>query len=256
MTTAKDNAIALYMEGIRDGHPREAVAAYTGARYTQHSTGVADGQDGFIAVFEPFLPRNPKRDIKVIRAFQDGRHVFVQAHQSLNNGEATWITTDFFDSDDAGKIVEHWDVIDTDHGINLSGRSQIDGVTDVTDQDRTETNKSVVRDFFQDILLDRNLTKAADYLAADLAQHAPDMQDGRAAFEQFYGSSDCPLSYQECFLMVGEGNFVATLNRARWNEQDLCRVDLFRLESRLIVEHWVNSEPVPPKEQWANSGKF
>ena len=111
MGTAKENAIALYMEGIRDGHPREAVAKYTGARYTQHSTGVADGAEGFVAFFEPFIARNPGRDIRVVRALQDGRYVFLQAYQNINDGEAEWITTDFFDSDENGKIVEHWDVI-------------------------------------------------------------------------------------------------------------------------------------------------
>ena len=40
MTTALENAKALYLHGIRHGHPREVVAAYIGARYTQHSTGV------------------------------------------------------------------------------------------------------------------------------------------------------------------------------------------------------------------------
>jgi hypothetical protein len=23
-----------------------------------------------------------------------------------------------------------------------------------------------------------------------------------------------------------------------------------------VVEHWDNTEPVPPQEEWANSGKF
>ncbi|MEC8292577.1 MAG: nuclear transport factor 2 family protein, partial [Pseudomonadota bacterium] len=83
MASARENAINLYMHGIRDGHPREAVAKYTGARYTQHSTGVADGAEGFIAFFEPFIARNPDRDIQIIRALQDGNHVFIHAHQSL-----------------------------------------------------------------------------------------------------------------------------------------------------------------------------
>ena len=86
MATAKKNAINLYIEGIQNGNAREAIAAYTGARYTQHSTGVADGQDGFIAFFEPFLERNPVREFKLVRALQDGRHVFVQVYQNLNNG--------------------------------------------------------------------------------------------------------------------------------------------------------------------------
>ncbi len=56
-----DHAHRLYLEGIRDGDARRAVHAYTGDRYTQHSTGVRDGAEGFLAFFEPFLERNPKR---------------------------------------------------------------------------------------------------------------------------------------------------------------------------------------------------
>ena len=100
----RENAIGLYMDGIRDGNPREAVARYTGDRYTQHSTGVADGQEGFIAFFEPFIARNPKRDIEIVRGIEDGRYVFVQAFQSLNDGEAQWVTTDLFDTDEEGTL--------------------------------------------------------------------------------------------------------------------------------------------------------
>jgi len=97
------------MEGIRDGRVREAVEAYTGDRYTQHSTGVADGVGGFVAFFEPFVERTPLRDIRIVRSIVDGSFVFVQVYQDLNNGEARWLTTDMFDTDANGKIVEHWD---------------------------------------------------------------------------------------------------------------------------------------------------
>ena len=38
MTKKLDNAKALYLEGIQAGRAREAVEAYSGDRYTQHST--------------------------------------------------------------------------------------------------------------------------------------------------------------------------------------------------------------------------
>ena len=38
-----DNAKALYLEAIRDGDYAEAIAKYSGSRYTQHSTPVRDG---------------------------------------------------------------------------------------------------------------------------------------------------------------------------------------------------------------------
>ena len=67
MSAKKDNALGLYMEGIRDGNALEALNKYTGRRYTQHSTGVANGKQGFLDFFTPFLERTPKRDIRVIR---------------------------------------------------------------------------------------------------------------------------------------------------------------------------------------------
>ena len=55
-----DNVRDIYLDGIGDGNIRAAVMKNTGHRYTQHSTGVADGVEGFLEFFEPFLKRNPK----------------------------------------------------------------------------------------------------------------------------------------------------------------------------------------------------
>lgn len=257
MATAKENAINLYMKGIRDGHAEEAVNAYTGARYTQHSTGVADGKEGFLAFFGPFIERNPDRDIRVVRALQDGPKVFLQAHQVLNGGAARWVTTDFFDSDESGLIVEHWDVIGEDTPPNAAGRTLVDGPTEAVDLDKTEANKALVAEFIDACLIGRRVDRMGDFISDEVFhQHSVGLGDGLAAFEAFYGDEDCPLSYQECFLMVGEGNFVATLNQTRLNGQDMCQADIFRVENGKIVEHWDNAEPVPPREEWANSGKF
>ncbi len=76
MSERLDNAINLFMECIRDGKAREAVTKYSGVRYTQHSTGVRDYIEGFVEFFEPFLERNPIRDIGVIRAIEKERYVF------------------------------------------------------------------------------------------------------------------------------------------------------------------------------------
>lgn len=48
-----------------------------------------------------------------MRAFEDGRYVFVHAHQSLNDGEHQWVTTDLFDTDEDDKIIEHWSNAET-----------------------------------------------------------------------------------------------------------------------------------------------
>lgn len=106
-----DNARALHLEGIRDGDYVEAIERYAGDRYIQHSTPVRDGKEGFVEFFADFIARNPVRDIEIVRGFEDGRHVFLQAVQTLNHGEYRYVTADIFDTDDEGRLIEHWDMI-------------------------------------------------------------------------------------------------------------------------------------------------
>ncbi|MEL6845931.1 MAG: hypothetical protein AAFP02_22205 [Bacteroidota bacterium] len=255
-----ENAYKLYMEGIRDGHPREAVYKYTGDRYTQHSTGVKDGQEGFIEFFEEFIQRNPKRDIQIIRSLVDGQYVFLQAYQDINEGEAKWVTTDFFDTDENHKIIEHWDVISAFGEPNPSGRTMIDGPTEVTDLDKTEENKAIVRKLLEDGLMrGGNADNLSQYISSEkYLQHNKDVGDGLEHFQKLASDPNRPLNYEEIVLLVGQGNFVATLCRANWNDgtlnQDYAQVDLFRLEDGKVVEHWDNVEPVP--EVNVNGGKF
>ena len=82
MNSKVENATGLYLEGIRDGNPREAVANYTGDRYIQHSTGVRDGVEGFVEFFETFIEHNPVRDIEIVRTLEYGQYLFVHTHTS------------------------------------------------------------------------------------------------------------------------------------------------------------------------------
>ena len=253
-----DNAIGLYMEGIRDGNPREAVGKYTGDRYTQHSTGVRDGADGFVEFFEEFIDRNPIRDIQIMRTIEDGRHLFVHAYQSLNDGESEWVTLDFFDTDDNGRIIEHWDVIAEYSDRTPSGHTSVDGSTEVNDLARTDENKAVVRNFIEDVLMPGGNPHNIDtYISADqYTQHNREVADGIDPIRRLVTDPDRPLNYNEIVLLVGQGNFVATLCRANWEGAPYAQADLFRLEEGLMVEHWDAAESIGPEADWVNSGKF
>lgn len=252
-----ENAKNLYLEGIRDGKAREAVTKYTGARYTQHSTGVKDGIEGFVEFFEPFIERNPKRDIQIVRGWEDGQYVFLQAYQSLNDGDAQWVTTDFFDTDENDKIIEHWDVISEYAENTPSGHTSTDGATEIADLDKTEDNKQVVRNLIRDVMMRENPQNIDNYISSETyIQHNKEVADGLEHFKPLALADNPPLLYSEIVLLVGQGNFVATLCKATWEGAPYAQVDIFRLEDGLIVEHWDNVEPVPPEEEWANSGKF
>ena len=252
------NATNLYMEGIRDGKVREAVTKYTGERYTQHSTGVRDGVEGFVEFFEPFIKRNPSRDIQIIRGLEDGQYVFIHAYQNINNGEAEWVTTDFFDTNAEDKIIEHWDVIAPFSASNPSGHSSVDGEKTIIDLEHTTTNKKLVCNMLTEVLINGNAEAIHTYIAPDYIQHNKEVGDGTEQFYTLASQEYPPLRYKRIVLCVGQGNFVATLSEANWNDgtttQDYAQADIFRIEGGMIVEHWDNAEPVPETD--VNGGKF
>ncbi|MGB5811125.1 MAG: hypothetical protein WBG86_11380 [Polyangiales bacterium] len=257
MGAKREHAIALYMEGIRDGRAREAVTQYTGDRYTQHRTGVADGVEGFVAFFEDFLERTPVRDIQVVRSLEDGQYVFLQAFQSLDDGATQWVTTDFFDTDSSDKLVEHWDVIAAYSTDTPSGHTSVDGSRALEDHEDTESNKKIVRDMVEGVLVaGGTATELEAFVDVDVTQHDTALPDGFGPYAAHVAGEHRSLAYDEIVLLVGEGNFVATLSKARLDAVPTAQVDLYRLSDRKIVERWSNAEPVPPPEEWANSGKF
>ena len=232
MNQKLENAKSLYMDGIRDGHFREAIEKYTGARYIQHSTGVKDGKEGFIEFFGPFLDRNPVRDIRVIRGWADGQYVFLHVYQNLGNGHAEWVTTDFFDTDENDKIIEHWDVIAPYYDHTPSGHTSIDGPTEITDLHKTEENKALVRNLIKDALMQGgDRTKIGEYLDSTYIQHNHEVPDGAEHFIKLAQQPNPPLRYEEIVLCVGSGNFVATLSRATWTDDgdvtEYAQVDIF-----------------------------
>ena len=247
-----DNAIGLYMDGIRDGNIREAITRYTGDRYTQHSTGVADGREGFLAFFEPFLERCPERDIRVTRAIEDGPYAFCHVSQSLNGGEARWITTDLFDTDANHKIVEQWDVIAAWEPDSEDGRSQVGGPSEPTDLEQTGANKALVRSFVEQVLIPGAHESMTDFVAEDLIQHDLAIADGARAWRQ--DLSQRQVRYAELFRLIGQGSFVVTYCRVDVGGDPFAVFDIFRLEGGRIVERWVNAEIIP--EDTGNSGKF
>jgi len=249
-----DNAKRIYLDGIRDGNYVEAIDALVGGRYTQHSTPVRDGKDGFIEFFDDFTKRNPIRDIEIIRGFEDGHFVFVQATQSLNNGEFRYVTADIFDTDDDAKLIEHWDMIAELGAPGVSGHGETDEPTEVTDLDKTEVNKRLVFDFVTNVLIGGDDTRAADYVAADLAQHDARIADGRDAYFEFARAN--ALRYTDVHNTIGSGNFVAVLAASELAGTAIASIDLYRVEAGLIVEHWAVAEEITDPATWVNSGKF
>ncbi|MEO0912879.1 MAG: nuclear transport factor 2 family protein [Pseudomonadota bacterium] len=255
MGQALENVHRIYLEGIAGGNAREAVHKYTGHRYTQHSTGVGDGAEGFLAFFEPFVERNPKRDIEIVRSLQDGRWVFCHAYQSLNEGAAQWVTMDMFYTDAGGLILEHWDTIAAYSSETASGEDMVGGPREIDTSGDTDANKALVLEYTKQVRQERAHTKLDRFVAEGLVQHAASIGAGRAGLAAWHASEEAG-TYDMLFQLIGQGDFVMTYGKRHAKGRDIAVFDLYRVSGGLIIEHWMNEEEIGPRETWGNSGKF
>jgi predicted SnoaL-like aldol condensation-catalyzing enzyme len=224
-------------------------------KYIQHNLAVADGLAGFAAILQALPPNSAK--VNTVRIFQDGDFVF--AHTDYNFFGPK-IGFDIFRFEDA-KIVEHWDNLQETSKPNPSGRTMLDGATELKDLDKTNANKTLARNFVDDILVNGRMEKLAAYYDGDnYIQHNPLIPDqlsglGKALGE--WAKQGITMKYDNIHKVLGEGNFVLVVSEGHLAGKHNSFYDLFRVENGKIAEHWDTIEEIPAKEYWKNpNGKF
>lgn len=252
--TKRDKAIAL-LRSLETG-AQEPVAYINSNKYIQHNLAVADGLDGFGALLANKPPSGFKA--KVVRAFEEGEFVFTHTEYDFFGPK---IGFDLFRFED-GLIVEHWDNLIESQPVNPSGRTQTDGVTDISDIEKTDANKELVHGFVTDVLMNGQADKLAQYINPEkYYQHNPAIADGLDGLGQalkYFADKGLVLEYSKVHRILGEGNFVLTISEGKFGQgEHVAYYDLFRVEDSLIVEHWDVIEPIPAQSEWKNqNGKF
>jgi len=252
--TQKEKVVAV-LQSIETGDP-QPFTYINPHQYIPHNLLLPDGLAGIGSVVHSQPPGTFKA--KVIRAFEDGAYVFTHTEYDFFGPK---IGFDVFRFEN-GLIVEHWDNLMDVRPPNKSGRTMTDGSVEIKERDRTAANKQLVETFFTENILN-NAGAFAQYLHPDLIQHNPDGADGLqglAAMMEFFKTGTNTMRYDKIHKVLGEGNFVLLMSEGVYGLHGgapTAFYDLFRVENRMLVEHWDVLETIPPAAQWKNrNGKF
>lgn len=221
-----------------------AVDAYFGPTYTQHSAVAADGLDGLRA-----LAANLPAGFRYEPARVLGEGDLVVTHGVYHGfGPEPLVAFDLWRVAD-GRIVEHWDALQPQVATTVSGRSQVDGPTQVTAPEQTAANRALVERFVDQVLVRGDLSELTGYFAdGAYAQHNPQIGDdlsGLGAALQVLAEQGLTMTYTKVHRVVADGEFVFVQSEGTFGPTPTVFYDLFRVAGGKVAEHWDVVFPVP-----------
>lgn len=228
--------------------------------YIQHNLAYGTGRDAFIGSVEYLASAPVKTTVNNVRAFEDGDKVFLQTIYNFA-GAGKQVAFDIFRFDADGKIAEHWDNLAALAAPNPSGHTQTDGAMGITDLDKTEANRELVKAFLYDVMQGNNPAKTPDYFSGDIyIQHNAGIADGVSGLGAALAAlaeQGIQMIYATVHQVLAQGNFVLAVSEGTFGGTPTSYYDLWRVEDGKITEHWDVMETIADKSTWANeNGKF
>lgn len=242
-----------------NGNTEEA-ASLLAEGYIQHNLAYGTGRDAFVGSVQYLAAAPVKTTVNNIRAYEDGDKVFLQTVYNFA-GAGEQVGFDIFRFDKDGKIAEHWDNLASKAAPNPSGRTQIDNFSEVTDLDKTEANRELVKNFLHDVMMGKAPEKTPDYFDnGKYIQHntgIADGLDGLGAALEALAKQGIQMIYSEVHQVLAQGNYVLAVSEGTFGGAPTAYYDLWRVENGKIAEHWDVMETIADKSTWQNqNGKF
>ncbi len=259
MISPKKQQILNLLKSIATGDPA-SVSVVNEAKYIQHNPETHEGSEGLAVLFKRLSKTNPK--VNIVRIFEDGDFIF--AHTEYDFATRN-IGFEIFRFED-GQAVEHWDNIQSRIELStpdpsLSNQTMVDGSTEITDLEKTESNRLIIKSFVQEILIEERLEVLDEYIDKEnYLEHNPRCVNEQIELRDILSGSmtdDLSINYAKCHHLLAEGNFVLSACEGTVDQIQTSFFDLYRLEDGKIVEHWDTTEAIPERSVWKNdNGKF
>lgn len=250
---------ALALIGTFASGDADLAASLLKEDYIQHNLAYGTGRDAFVGSVQWLSSAEVPTTVENIRAFEDGDYVFLQTVYNFA-GAGEQVAFDIFRFED-GLIAEHWDNLADKADPNPSGHTQIDGTMEITDLDKTEENRELVKSFLYDVMQGNNADKTPDYFDGDnYIQHNTGIADGLSGLSEALtalAEQGIDMIYDETHMILAQGNYVLAVSEGTFGGAPTSYYDLWRVENGKIAEHWDVMETIADESTWANeNGKF
>ncbi|WP_419992781.1 nuclear transport factor 2 family protein [Streptomyces boninensis] len=210
----------------------EAVYRHWAEDFVQHSPLVSDGREGLRTTIVQLGTLGFKYEMK--RVLADGQWVVLHAHGGGVSQPFAVFNLLRVEDD---RLSEHWEVVQPQITETVSGHGMLDGATEITDLDRTDANRDLVRTLLEKVFIAGDPAALDGYLDGDaLIQHSPQVADGAGALRTWIAEG--PRRYETLDLLIAEGNFVWAQSKGTVDGSPHVLNDLFRIDGGKIAEHW------------------
>jgi predicted SnoaL-like aldol condensation-catalyzing enzyme len=212
--------------------------------YIQHSPMGKPGKAGLLEALESFrnMPKPVATSKPFMRLLAEGDYVVT--NMSFGWGGSQKVVVDLFRFEN-GQVIEHWDAVQDQPESTRNGNAMLDGDLEADTTKPTETNKGIVADYYERVLVQLQTDQLADYVAIDLIQHNPEIANGAAGLQAYFSRKANDFSVKKVHRIIGEGNFVVVQAEGLIAEKPTVFYDIFRLDGGKIVEQWSVNQAIP-----------
>jgi predicted SnoaL-like aldol condensation-catalyzing enzyme len=205
--------------------------------YIQHSSALKPGKAGVLDAlrFMKQMPKPVSTKTPFLRLIAEGEYVVTNLSFDWDGKQK--VVVDLFRFEN-GKVAEHWDAVQDQPETTVNGHAMMDGTFPTGDADLTATNKKIAGEFYQRVLIDRQLEALPDFVAADLIQHNPEIANGLAGLRAYLSQTSGTVSMLNVHRIIGEGDFVVIQSEGNVSHKPAMIYDILRLSQGQLVEQW------------------